>query len=40
MSEGVGDSHGEVLHIRHHNGEETFALDADGTETSLWKSQR
>lgn len=40
MSEGVGDSHGEVLHIRHHNGEEAFALDADGTETSLWKSQR
>jgi hypothetical protein len=40
MSEGVGDSHGAVLHIRHHNGEEASAIDADGTETSLWKSQR
>ena len=40
MSEGVGDSHGAVLHVRHKNGEEAFAIDADGTETSLWKSQR
>jgi len=40
MSTGVGDSHGAVLHIRHHNGEDAFAIDADGTETSLWKSQR
>jgi hypothetical protein len=40
MSEGVGVSQGAVLHIRHHNGEEAFAIDADGTATSLWKSQR
>jgi hypothetical protein len=40
MSERVGDSHGAVLHIRHHNGEEASVIDADGTETSLWKSQR
>jgi len=40
MSEGVGDSHGAVLHIRHKNGEEASAIDADGTEKSLWKSQR
>jgi hypothetical protein len=40
MSEGVGDSHGAVLHIRHGNGEEALAIDADGTEKSLWKSQR
>jgi hypothetical protein len=40
MSEGVGDSHGAVLRIRHKNGEEAFAIDADGTETSLWKSWR
>ena len=44
MSEGVGDSHGAVLQIRHDNkkeiGEEAFAIDADGGETSLWKSQR
>jgi hypothetical protein len=40
MSEGVGDSHGSVLHIRYKNGEEAFAIDADGTETSLWKSRR
>jgi hypothetical protein len=39
MSEGVGDSRGEVLHIRHRNGDEAFAIDADGTETSLWKSR-
>lgn len=40
MSEGVGDGHGAVLHIQHHNGEEAFVIDADGTEGSLWKSQR
>jgi hypothetical protein len=40
MSEGVGDSHGAVLHIRHRNGEEASAIDADGAETSLWKGQR
>jgi calcineurin-like phosphoesterase family protein len=40
MSEGVGDSRGAVLHIRHKNGEEASAIDADGKETSLWKSQR
>ena len=33
MSEGVGDSHGAILHIRHKNGEEASAIDADGTET-------
>ena len=40
MSEGVGDSLGVVLHIRHHNGEEAFVIDAEGAEMSLWKSQR
>jgi hypothetical protein len=40
MSEGVGDSQGAVLHIRHKIGEEASAIDADGTETSLWKSRR
>jgi hypothetical protein len=40
MSEGVGDSHGAVLHIRHSNREEAFAIDADGAEKSLWKSPR
>ena len=39
MSEGVGDSHGAVLHIRRHNGEEASAIDADGAETSFWKRQ-
>jgi hypothetical protein len=40
MSEGVGDSQGAVLHIRHKNGEEASAIDADGTETILWKTPR
>jgi len=44
MSQGVGNSHGAVLHIRHVNkketGEEAFVIDADGSETSLWKGQR
>ena len=40
MSEGVGDSHGAVLHIRHRNSEEASVIDADGAEKSLWKSQR
>jgi len=44
MSEGVGDSHGAVLHIRHVNkketGEEASVIDANGKETSLWKSRR
>lgn len=40
MSEGVGDSHGAVLHVRHSNGEYASMIDADGKETSLWKAQR
>lgn len=40
MSEGVGDSHGAVLHIRHKNGEEASAIYADGTETGIWNSRR
>ena len=39
MSEGVGYSHGAVLHIRHKIGEAASAIDADGKETSLWKSR-
>jgi len=39
MSEGVGDSHGAVLHIRHSNGEDASVIDADGKETSLWKAR-
>lgn len=38
MSEGVGDSLGAVLHIRYKQGEEAFAMGADGKETSIWKS--
>jgi len=37
MSQGVGDSQGAVLHIRHKNGEDATAIDANGTETSLWR---
>jgi hypothetical protein len=40
MSEGVGDSHGAVLHIRYKNGEEASAIYADGTETGIWNSRR
>ncbi|MGH9646701.1 MAG: hypothetical protein ACRD4E_07795 [Bryobacteraceae bacterium] len=40
MSEGVGDSHGAVLHVSHRNGEEAFTIGPDGTETTLWKSRR
>jgi hypothetical protein len=40
MSEGVGDSQGAVLHIRHKVGEEASEINADGAETSLWKSRR
>lgn len=40
MSEGVGDSHGAVLHIRSKNGEEASAIYADGTETGIWNSRR
>ena len=41
MSEGVGDSQGEVLHIiQHKNGDEAVAIHSDGTETVIWKSQR
>jgi len=39
MSEGVGDSHGAILHIRRRNREEAFVIDTDGTETSLWKNR-
>jgi hypothetical protein len=39
MSEGVGNSHGAVLHIRQRDGE-TSTIDANGKETSLWKGQR
>jgi Calcineurin-like phosphoesterase len=41
MSEGVGNSPGEVLHIRFRSGEEAVAIGADGAETILWpKAQR
>jgi Calcineurin-like phosphoesterase len=40
MSEGVGDSQGAVLHIESGNREKAVAIGADGTQTSLWKSQR
>ena len=39
-SEGIGESQGAVLHIRHVNGEEAFVIGADGEETSVWKSPR
>jgi len=40
MSQGVGDSQGAVLHIRHKNGQEATAIDADGMEMVLWKGSR
>jgi hypothetical protein len=40
MSQGVGDSQGAVLHIRHKNGEEASVIDAYGAERSLWKGDR
>ncbi len=40
MSEGVGYSQGAVLHVRHGNGDEASGINADGTETSLWKGRR
>jgi len=40
MSEGVGYSLGEVLHIRSRNGEEAVAIGAHGAETILWSKAR
>jgi hypothetical protein len=43
MSEGVGDSQGAVLHIRHNHKKETggeaFVIDADGKATSIWNAR-
>jgi hypothetical protein len=36
MSEGIGTSRGAVLRIHAGHGQETMALCADGTQTSIW----
>ena len=36
MSEGVGDSQGAALLIRHRKSDETVAIGADGQQTSIW----